>query len=60
MVRNCVQARLASHKGMISLRELQSATGEELDTYEWKSALSDDEMLEKLMSLNLESSNGNK
>jgi len=25
-----VQARLASHKGMISLRELQSATGEEL------------------------------
>jgi len=23
-------ARLASHKGMISLRELQSATGEEL------------------------------
>ena len=24
------QARLASHKGMISLRELQSATGEEL------------------------------
>jgi hypothetical protein len=24
-----VQARLASHKGMISLRELQSATGEE-------------------------------
>ncbi len=26
-----IQARLASHKGMISLRELQSATGEELD-----------------------------
>ena len=26
-----VQARLASHKGMISLRELQSAAGEELD-----------------------------
>jgi type I restriction enzyme S subunit len=26
-----VQARLASHKGIISLRELQSATGEELD-----------------------------
>ena len=25
-----VQARLVSHKGMISLRELQSATGEEL------------------------------
>ena len=25
-----VQARLASHKGMISLRGLQSATGEEL------------------------------
>jgi hypothetical protein len=25
-----VQARLASHKGMISLRELQSAPGEEL------------------------------
>jgi hypothetical protein len=25
-----VQARLASHKGMISLREVQSATGEEL------------------------------
>ena len=25
-----VQARLASRKGMISLRELQSATGEEL------------------------------
>jgi hypothetical protein len=25
-----VQARLASHKGMISLRELLSATGEEL------------------------------
>ena len=25
-----IQARLASHKGMISLRELQSATGEEL------------------------------
>jgi len=25
-----VQARLASHKGMVSLRELQSATGEEL------------------------------
>ncbi len=25
-----VQARLASHKGMILLRELQSATGEEL------------------------------
>jgi len=24
-------ARLASHKGMISLRELQSQTGEELD-----------------------------
>ena len=24
------QARLASHKGMISLRELQSTTGEEL------------------------------
>ena len=24
------KARLASHKGMISLRELQSATGEEL------------------------------
>ena len=24
------QARLASHKGMISLREIQSATGEEL------------------------------
>jgi hypothetical protein len=23
--------RLASHKGMISLRELQSSTGEELD-----------------------------
>jgi hypothetical protein len=29
--RNSVQARLASHKGMISLRELQSQTGEELD-----------------------------
>jgi type I restriction enzyme, S subunit len=26
-----VQARLASHKGMISLRELQSQTQEELD-----------------------------
>ncbi len=25
-----VQARLSSHKGMISLRELQSTTGEEL------------------------------
>ncbi len=25
-----VHARLASHKGMISLREVQSATGEEL------------------------------
>ena len=25
-----IQARLVSHKGMISLRELQSATGEEL------------------------------
>ena len=25
-----IKARLASHKGMISLRELQSATGEEL------------------------------
>ena len=25
-----MNARLASHKGMISLRELQSATGEEL------------------------------
>ena len=25
-----IQARLASHKGMISLRELQSASGEEL------------------------------
>jgi len=30
MVRNHVQARLASPTGMISLRELQSATGEEL------------------------------
>ena len=28
--RDLRQARLASHKGMISLRELQSATGEEL------------------------------
>ncbi len=26
-----VEARLASHKGMISLREVQSQTGEELD-----------------------------
>ena len=31
MYLDSVQARLASHKGMISLRELQSATGEELD-----------------------------
>ena len=31
MYLNSVQARLASHKGMISLRELQSATWEELD-----------------------------
>ncbi len=30
LIVDCVQARLASHKGMISLRELQSATGEEL------------------------------
>jgi len=30
MVKNFVQARLASYKGMTSLRELQSATGEEL------------------------------
>ncbi len=28
--RMMMSARLASHKGMISLRELQSATGEEL------------------------------
>ena len=28
--RDLRQARLASHKGMISLRELQSQTGEEL------------------------------
>ena len=31
LARDLRQARLASHKGMISLRELQSATGEELD-----------------------------
>jgi hypothetical protein len=30
MYLDSVQARLASHKGMISLRELQSSTGEEL------------------------------
>jgi hypothetical protein len=30
LTRDLRQARLASHKGMISLRELQSATGEEL------------------------------
>jgi len=30
LMRDLRQARLASHKGMISLWELQSATGEEL------------------------------
>jgi hypothetical protein len=30
LARDLRQARLASHKGMISLRELQSASGEEL------------------------------
>jgi hypothetical protein len=30
MYLDSVQARLASHRGMISLRELQSAVGEEL------------------------------
>jgi hypothetical protein len=30
LARDLRQARLASHKGMISLRGLQSATGEEL------------------------------
>ena len=30
LTRDLRQVRLASHKGMISLRELQSATGEEL------------------------------
>ena len=34
-----IQARLASHKGMISLRELQSATGEELRPFSGRTLL---------------------